>query len=57
MKEHRKRIMKALKAMADAESLLDYDKATLEALDRLNEYTEKIEEAKPFLKERTCESK
>lgn len=56
MKEHRKRIMKALKAMADAESLLDYDKAMLKTLDLLNDYTERIEDAKPFLKERTCES-
>lgn len=56
MKEHRKRIMKALKAMADAESLLDYDKAMLKTLDLLNDYTERIEEAKPFLKERTCKS-
>ncbi len=50
-KKYIKKIIKALEAMDEAESLLDYDNASMQAVDALNEYTEQLEGRKKFLQE------
>lgn len=54
--KHIRRIRAHLQEMADAESLLDYHCAMLKTLDRLNQYTEYLENTRDFLKENRCKS-
>lgn len=52
VKEHIKRISKALQEMADAGSKFDYDNGCIKVLDRLNTLTELVEEYRDSWREK-----